>query len=139
MDHTHLSNMAVAGLIMISAGCLMVSFDLYRIYRFWLVKNWKVATGTVSGVARLGTIYMVITFTYSAFDGFTRQFKCSQTVPRDTWSENLSAGRLISIKYNPAEAKVALIEGGQLWSYVFFGTLNSLWILIGLLTLCINK
>jgi hypothetical protein len=139
MDKIHLSNMNTFAIIMIAAGCLMVSFDLYRIYKFWLVKNWKVATGTVSGVARLGAIHIVITFTYSAFDGFTRQYKCSQTVPRDNWSENLSAGRLITIKYNPAEAKVALIQQGQPWSYIFFGVLNSLWILIGLLTLCINK
>ncbi len=139
MEKIHLSNIATFGIIMIAAGCCMVSFDLHRIYKLWIVQNWKIATGTISGVSRLGGIHIVITFTYSAFDGFTKQFKCSQTIPRDSWSENLVAGRLITVKYNPSKPNIALIQEKQIWSYILFGLLNSVWILIGLLTLGIRQ
>jgi hypothetical protein len=131
MDISHLSHMSVLGLVFIVAGVGMVFFDLYRIYRYWLTLNWLVATGTVSGVSRVGGIYISISFTYSAFDGYHRQYKSSQTVPKDIWSENLLPGRLIPVRYDPRHPESVFIQQRQVWSYMFFGILNSLWILLG--------
>jgi hypothetical protein len=137
MDISYLSHMSVLGLVFVVAGLAMVSFDLYRIHRHWLTLNWITTTGTVSGVSRVGGIYVSIAFTYSAFDGYHRQYKSSQTVPKDIWSENLSLGRLIPVRYDPRQPNAVLIQQRQVWSYVFFGILNSLWILLGFFMLLI--
>jgi len=138
LNNVHLTNTSIIAIIMILAGFAMVIFDLSRIYRYWIHRRWTSAIGTVANTTSIGGLAIAVTFTYIGYEGYTRQYRSSQTLARDSWAEGLKTGSHVPVRYNPKNPTAGLIDYQQVWKHSLIGSLNSLWIILGLALLLLQ-
>jgi len=125
-------------IIMIVAGFAMVVFDLSRIYRYWIYRKWTYSIGTVVNIVNVGVFYLSVTFTYTGYEGHSRQYRAFQILARDSWAEGLKVGSHVPVRYNPENPATGLIDHQQVWKHSLVGSLNSLWIILGIALLLLQ-